>query len=1295
MRMASLHLSVALLGLLVLAAPGFGADVDLPRYPSISPDGSQIVFSWRGDLWLVPVDGGDARRLTVHPGIDSRSAWHPDGSEIAFESDRDGYRNVWAIKPDGSGVRQVVKTDRYALLNDYGSGPGGPDDPTITFDARLEGDFYRSGRPYQVATEGGPFTRVHDAYGSAASRSPSGEQVLFERGGSSWTRRHYRGPDSRDVWLQSPDGSFNQLTSWAGNDGNPDWLDEDSMVFMSDRKHDTVNLYRQSVVPGVEDAHPLTAFTDRDITAFDLSGDGRTAIIQRWDTLYSLDLTDPDASPVPLRINANEDGLDRVVPTDVSRRVTEAALSPDGKVMATVAYGDVWVRNVEDGSPTRRITRTLAHDRDIAWSPDGLRLYFVSDEDGMDAINEATVRRTRKEIREAWTSATDPEKAGDTDDTDEEASPDQQADAAAGEIEGAWTIIADIPGIGAVEMSVTFTPTDGDDWDVSFSSPVYSGSGTATYDPDTAKLTLALTIDNGPTVTVEATVEGDTLSGTASTPDGKMGITGSRDAPPDADDQDDGDEQDEETTKKDEDAKDDDTKDDDTPDPAHDPERWHDAIEFDINPVVAGEFNNREPKPSPDGTKLAYRRGRGDIRLLDLVTDEDSRLHESWDFWSSYTWSPDSSSIAMSVDDRNFNSDIWLVPIDDPDAAVNISRHPDNDINPSFSSDGRILVFTSERKDEAYDVYRVYLDKSLEGMLEPELDAYYADAVKAAKKRKPIPVRTPEAEGVEKDDAEQDDAEKDDAEQDDAEKDDADAELTPDWTPSLHDAYLRLQRRSSLPGNEQSALVTHAGDRIIYSNSGGGPGDSGLWSVKWDGTDAKRIGSGSMQHLSTTGDKVITVSGGAGWIPVAGGSSKSLPLDAEIDIDLEEQSRRKFAEAVRIFEEVFYHPEMNGIEWDRISDDYQELAGRAWTGDEFNWVAARLLGELNASHTGIRASGYSSKLSRSQGRLGTVHRAHPDGFEIMEIVDDSPAAVGPMPLEVGDVIVSIEGEPIKPQDTLERRLQGKVGEEVIIGIRRSIPTEGNAEGNAEGNGEADEPAVEVLELDALMKPITGPAYERLQRTARERGAQSQVDASSDGRIGYLHIESMNQASLDEFERDLYAVAEGRDGLIIDVRNNGGGWTADRLLASIMTRPHAYTVPRGADPSMRTGYPQDRLFIQRYVLPINMLCNEKSFSNAEITSHAFKNLERGTLVGEQTYGGVISTGGTSLVDGTSIRLPFRGWYLLDGTDMENNGAMPDLVVPQTPEDESSGTDTQLQVAIDDLMKRLPPKEEQDD
>ena len=143
----------------------------------------------------------------------------------------------------------------------------------------------------------------------------------------------------------------------------------------------------------------------------------------------------------------------------------------------------------------------------------------------------------------------------------------------------------------------------------------------------------------------------------------------------------------------------------------------------------------------------------------------------------------------------------------------------------------------------------------------------------------------------------------------------------------------------------------------------------------------------------------------------------------------------------------------------------------------------------------------------------------------------------------------------------------------------------------------------------------------------------------------------------------------------------------RLLASIMVRPHAYTIPRGADSKDKGHYPQDRLFIQRYTLPINMLCNEKSFSNAEIISHAFKTLGRGTLVGQETYGAVISTGGSGLIDGTFVRLPFRGWYLTDDEDMENHGAVPDIIVEQTPQAESTNTDEQLQAATADLLKRV--------
>ena len=228
---------------------------------------------------------------------------------------------------------------------------------------------------------------------------------------------------------------------------------------------------------------------------------------------------------------------------------------------------------------------------------------------------------------------------------------------------------------------------------------------------------------------------------------------------------------------------------------------------------------------------------------------------------------------------------------------------------------------------------------------------------------------------------------------------------------------------------------------------------------------------------------------------------------------------------------------------------------------------------------------------------------------------------------------------------------------------------------------------ELVELDLLLTPISNSTVRDLVYRATQRRRSALVDEWSDGRLGYTHIRGMNQPSLDEFERDIFAAAEGREGLIIDVRDNGGGWTTDRLLASIMARPHAYTVPRGADPAITGGYPQDRLYIQRFMLPMNMLCNEKSYSNAEIISHAFKTLQRGTLVGQRTHGSVISTGGTSLIDGTSVRLPFRGWYLESGEDMENNGAIPDIVVEQTPEDEVAGIDAQLKAAVEDLLARL--------
>ena len=124
----------------------------------------------------------------------------------------------------------------------------------------------------------------------------------------------------------------------------------------------------------------------------------------------------------------------------------------------------------------------------------------------------------------------------------------------------------------------------------------------------------------------------------------------------------------------------------------------------------------------------------------------------------------------------------------------------------------------------------------------------------------------------------------------------------------------------------------------------------------------------------------------------------------------------------------------------------------------------------------------------------------------------------------------------------------------------------------------------AVKVDCLVT-LGGAAEESdlAYKAATARAAQP-VKEWSNGRLGYIPIQSMSQPSLEDFERDLCAAASGKDGLLVDVRNNGGGSTADRVLASLMTQPHAYTVPRGADPSYTRGYPQDRLYIQRWTLP---------------------------------------------------------------------------------------------------------------
>lgn len=1147
--------------------------VGFPQYPALSPDGSTIVFSYAGDLWVVGSNGGTARRITTHPSDDLRSAFSPDGKTLAFESEREGARAIFAmpVSKDAGGlvfgdVRRVTRADRAQTLSSFSA-----DGSHVYLASNHEPAMTRGTRLYQAKADGsGPLARLTDAWGGTPTPTPDGSGITFTRNRFDPNRPRYVGPATADIFrLDFATGAFTQLTSNTANDADGRILADGSLAFVSARDGQN-NIWRLPKSTAEAAATQLTFFKPAPGEATishgvrDFSATNTTGVFVVWDRLYTIDLAAQRPQPKALDVNLGGDfsqvDYQRM---NLSKQVNEAALSPDGKTIALIARGEIFVRSTEKDRPTRRVTTTHARERDLAWSPDGKTLYYTSDESGVYGLYAATVDLAKEDLA--------PKKPDEEKPAEEAPAPDAKTD-----------------------------PTPADD-----------------------------------------------------KPDDKA---------------------DEKADKKKEEPKIDHAK------------RWAESLTFKTAPVLVETANIRRPRPSPDGKHLLLTRGLGDLVLLDPATNAQRTILSGWDEPDA-SWCSDSRHLLYARSDNDFNSDIWILDaLTDNAASVNITRHPDNDVSPRLSADGKVLYFLSDRDaatNDEYSVYTVFLDAKLEAMSAYELADYFKEAAEAAKKRKPLGAEEksdkkdkkadkPDAKAEEKPDAPQDEAkanEKADIKSDDAKPEEPKAPEPLKFDSA--DAYLRVRELVSLPGGMGDLATTPGGERVIFSASI--DGSAALFSVDYKGKERKSIVSSSASNvtLNLTGEKVIYVAAGEASIAKpAGGENDKMPIDAPVVIEVAQQQKQKFLEAARILGEQFYHPTLKGLDWPALTNRYLALAMQTRTDAEFNSVGNALFGELDGSHLGIRGGRDTAGEQTPLGYLGVDAAPTADGWKITRVFAQGPASREAMRLSPGDTITHINGQAVAangaPTADLPVLLAGTSGRDTLLNAK-----------NATGE-----------ERRFLITPIASGADSNLRYQDEVARRTALVDKLSGGKLGYLHIRSMDLPSVRDYERDLYAAAHGKDGLLIDVRDNGGGWTADILLASLTAPRHAYTVPRGADGSTmpRDAYPRDRRLIYHYNRPISVLINQNSYSNAEIFPHAIKTIGRGKLVGVQTFGAVISTGSASLIDGTTVRTPFRGWHLLDGTDMENNGAKPDIAVAMTPEAETKGDDPQIETAVKELLER---------
>lgn len=693
-------------------------------------------------------------------------------------------------------------------------------------------------------------------------------------------------------------------------------------------------------------------------------------------------------------------------------------------------------------------------------------------------------------------------------------------------------------------------------------------------------------------------------------------------------------------------------------------------------------------KISPDGKHIFYVRDEGDLWRMSIDGKKNIKLLDGFAS-PDYDVSSCGTYVAYSTSDDDFNQDVWITRADGTGfdgngEPYNVSKHPDDDFAPRFSPDGKVLAFTGRRVETETDIYYVFLqaDAAEETSRQRRLD----EALETMKKKRASKKKSTEApakDGKQADEkTDDDDKDKDKPSDEDSKDDEGEDEDSDDITPiqidfdGLDD---RLRRISIGDSYETNLIWSPDSKKLAFQASI--DGDRGLYTVEFpDELSPKKLTDSSIQRTTWSekaGGLLGLVSGKPTKITDAG-KSTSYAFNARQTYSRAARNQAAFEEAWRIMRDRWYDPKTGGRNWNAVRRKFADAARDAVDTQSFGEIVQLMLGELNGSHNGFYPTRDEPTPPRAAFTDTTAHLGvrfdsefPGPGLRVQDVLPGGPADRQDSRLNVGDVITMIDGIAIDPEMDLTMVLNGPLDRDVVL----TVAPKDKPEGDDEESNDSETHRV-------TMRPTTfgaarGQLYEKWLQDNRDS-----VDELSDGKLGYLHIRSMNMPSFYDFEEQLYRVGYGRDGLVIDVRDNGGGSTTDLLLTALTQPKHAITVPRGGGP----GYPQSRMVYAVWQKPIIVLCNQNSFSNAEIFSHAIRNLGRGKLVGVQTAGGVISTGSVRIMDVGTMRMPFRGWFTsVDGKDMELNGALPHYVIWPGPGEIPAGKDRQLEKAVAVLLK----------